>query len=89
MTKTKVDPDKEEEGELGAAVRRALGDGSKEVEEGLFQQIEETNIKNTNVSKEAGRIIWKAMKSSTIKFEMLNWKIEKIRSGQSEPIVQM
>jgi len=26
----KVDPDKEEEGELGAAVRRALGDGSKE-----------------------------------------------------------
>ena len=57
MTKTKVDPDKEEEGELGAAVRRALGDGSKEVEEGLFQQIEETNIKNTNVSKEAERII--------------------------------
>ena len=30
----KVEPDKEEEGELGAAVRRALGDGAKEAEKG-------------------------------------------------------
>ena len=30
----KVEAEKEEEGELGAAVRRALGDGSKEAVEG-------------------------------------------------------
>ena len=39
IRKAKVDPEKEEEGELGAAVRRALGDGSKEkTDEGSFQQ---------------------------------------------------